>query len=847
MAEEKDLKTIEPTNITTEMRESYIDYAMSVIIGRALPDVRDGMKPVHRRILYAMNELGLTPERQFRKSVRIVGDVLGKYHPHGDASVYDAMVRMAQDFSMRYTTVKGHGNFGSVDGDAPAAMRYTEAKLDRIAMEMLRDINKDTVDFIDNFDGSEAEPVVLPSRFPHLLVNGSSGIAVGMATNIPPHNLGEVVDACIAYIDNPDITVKELMEYLKGPDFPTGGIIMGKRGIRETYETGRGHITVRSKVEIESLKNGKEQIVVSELPFGVNKAKLILKIANLVNTKRIEGITEIRDESDFKNGIRIVIDVRRDANANVILNQLYKHTQLEDTFGAIMLALVQDEYGRAEPKTLNLKEILQEYVTFQEEVITRRTKFDLKKAEARAHILEGLIKALDNIDRVIEIIRSSHDGKEAKANLTAEFDFSDTQAQAILDMRLQRLTGLEREKLTNEYEDLLAQIKKLKEILEDENKLLGIIKEELREIKAKYGDERRTSFAEAAQDLELGDYIDEEDVVITLTHRGYAKRIPIETYRNQRRGGRGIVGVNPRDNDFIEHLFTMSTHHYLLFFTNQGKVYRLKGYEIPEASRSSSGKAIVNILPLENGEEITALLPVKDFDDRDLIMVTKYGLVKKTKLKDFDTSRRNGLIAINLREGDELISAEIIKENDDIIIGTHEGQAIRFGSNQVRQMHRNSMGVRAIRLKDGDYVIGMGQVDEGDYILTVTDKGFGKLTKEENYRLQRRDGKGISTYKLTDKTGKLIGILTVTLDDEIMLINNAGIVVRMSANGISQTGRNTQGVRLMRLAEDERVATISKVYLFASSQEEEEIFEDQEDLGVLEDVERELEQDEEDL
>lgn len=839
MAEE--LRTIEPINITTEMRESYIDYAMSVIIGRALPDVRDGMKPVHRRILYAMNELGLTPERQFRKSVRIVGDVLGKFHPHGDASVYDAMVRMAQDFSMRYPTVKGHGNFGSIDGDSAAAMRYTEAKLDRISMEMLRDINKDTVEFIDNFDGSESEPTVLPSRFPHILVNGSSGIAVGMATNIPPHNLGEVVDACIAYIDNPDITVKELMKYLKGPDFPTGGIIMGKQGILDTYETGRGHIIVRSRVEIIKGKNGREQIVISEIPFGVNKAKLILKIANLVNNKKIEGISEIRDETDLKKGINIVIDVKRDANASVILNQLYKHTQLEDTFGAIMLALVTDKTGKSYPKVLSLPQILKEYLNFQKQVITRRTQFDLGKAERRAHILEGLIIALDNIDRVIEIIRASQDGKQAKGRLIDEFELSEEQAQAILDMRLQRLTGLEREKLDNEYNELQKQIAFLKEILNNEQKLLSIIKEELIEIKEKYGDERRTSFDSAPENLQIGDFIDEEDVVITLTHVGYAKRIPIATYRNQKRGGRGIVGVNPREEDFIEHLFTMSTHHYLLFFTNKGKVYRLKGYEIPEAGRNSSGKAIVNLLPLEKDEVITALLPVKDFDDRDLLMVTKNGLVKKTALKEFDSSRKNGLIAINLNEGDELISAHLVDNNEDIIIGTHNGYAIRFEPNLIRRMGRGAIGVRGISLREDDYVVGMDVVNDNDYILGVSEKGFGKLTEAKQYRPQKRGGRGVSTYKITEKTGKLSGLITCNLDDEIMLINNSGIVVRLSSNEISQTGRNTQGVRLMKLAEDENIATISKVYLYASSEEEKELFEGQEALEVLEEVETTIE------
>lgn len=836
MAEELARK-IEPVNITTEMRDSYIDYAMSVIIGRALPDVRDGMKPVHRRILYAMNELGLTPERQFRKSVRIVGDVLGKYHPHGDASVYDAMVRMAQDFSTRYPTVTGHGNFGSVDGDSAAAMRYTEAKLGRISMEMLRDINKDTVDFMDNFDGSETEPEVLPSRFPHLLVNGSSGIAVGMATNIPPHNLGEVVDACIAYIDNPEISIQDLMHYLKGPDFPTGGIIMGRNGIRETYETGRGHILIRSKTEIIEHKNGKSSIIVSEIPYGVNKAKVIERIAHLVNNKKIEGITEIRDESDLKQGIRIVIEVKRDSNPNVVLNQLFKHTQLEETFGAIMLALVQDQFGRTTPKVLNLKDILVEYTNFQKEVIRRRTQFDLKKAERRAHILEGLIIALDNIDEIIELIRSSQSGQIAKEKLIERFNLSDVQSQAILDMRLQRLTGLEREKLNNEYAELQKNIKELKEILNNEKKLLGIIKEELLEIKRKYGDERRTDFADKPEELELGDYITEEDVVITMTHVGYAKRIPIDTYRSQRRGGRGIIGVNTRDDDFIEHLFTMSTHHYLLFFTNKGKVYRLKGYEIPEANRNSIGKAIVNMLPLESDERITALLPVKDFDERDMIMITKHGMIKKIALKELDSSRKNGLLAIRLRDGDELIGAHLIEGNQDLIVGTRNGYASRFNSSQLRRMHRNGMGVRAVRLRDQDYIVGMDIVTDDNYVLSVTENGYGKLTIGNQYNVQNRGGLGVTSHRLTDKNGKVIGFMTVDLDDEIILINNNGVIVRLATSDISQTGRSTQGVILMRLNDDENVVTMSKVYQQASTEEEEILFEAEEALDSIEEVE----------
>ncbi len=834
----ENINQIEPVNITTEMKDCYIDYAMSVIVGRALPDVRDGLKPVHRRILYAMNELGLTPEKQFRKSVRIVGDVLGKFHPHGDASVYDAMVRMAQDFSMRYTTVRGHGNFGSIDGDAPAAMRYTEAKLDRIAMEMLRDINKDTVDFIDNFDGSETEPVVLPSRFPHLLVNGSSGIAVGMATNIPPHNLGEVVDACVAYIDNPDISVAELMTYIKGPDFPTGGTIVGTEGVRKMYETGKGPILVKSKVEIKEAKNGRHQIVISELPFNVNKARLILSMANLVNSKKIQGITEIRDESDLKKGINIVIDVRRDANANVILNQLFKHTQLQDSFNATMLALVQDKRGKSTPKILTLRDILREYLDFQKEVISRRTRFDLNKAESRAHILEGLIVALDNIDEVIGIIRASHTGAEAKTRLTERFELDDVQAQAILDMRLQRLTGLEREKLESEFKSLQEKIKELKAILNDEGKLLALIKEELLEIKSKYSDERRTGFERKRKELETGDYIKEEDVVITITHAGYVKRIPVDTYKSQKRGGRGIQGVNTRENDFIEHLFTMSTHHHLLVFTNKGLVYRLKGYDIPEATRNSSGRSIVNLLPLDSDEKITAVLPVREFDDeRYLLSVTRDGLVKKTKLNEFNTNRKNGLNAINLREGDEMIAAHLIGEDQDIIIATHDGYAIRFNCKDVKSVLRYSQGVKGISLRPGDYVVGVALVSPGQKVLSVTENGFGKLTVEDEYRRQNRSGRGILTYKITDKTGKMTGFVAVDDEDEVMLINSDGVVVRIMAKDISVVGRNTQGVRLMRLNGDQKIATISKVYHMAGKDDEA-----QEDLEVLVETEKELEE-----
>ncbi len=797
-------------NIEDEMKNCYIDYAMSVIIGRALPDVRDGLKPVHRRILYAMSQMGMTPDKPFRKSARIVGEVLGKYHPHGDFAVYDAMVRMAQDFSTRYMTVQGQGNFGSVDGDGAAAMRYTEARMSKIALEMMRDINKETVDFIPNFDGSEQEPSVLPSRFPHLLVNGSQGIAVGMATNIPPHNLGEVIDGTVAYIDNPDITVDKLMETIKGPDFPTGGVILGKSGIKAAYATGRGRIKIRSKVDVQEGARGRQQIVVSEIPYMVNKAKLIEKIAELVKDKRVEGISDIRDESDLKKGINIVIDLKRDANVNVILNKLYKHTQLQDTFGIIMLALVDGQ-----PKVLNLKQVLYHYVEHQKDIIVRRTKFDLKKAEARAHILEGLRIALDHIDEVIALIRASRDAKVAKVQLMERFGLTDIQAQAILDMRLQRLTGLEREKIEEEYAELMKKIAELKAILADEQKVLAIIKEELLEIKEKYGDERRTSFDIDVDDFDVEDLIDEEEVVITMTHIGYVKRIPTDTYRSQRRGGKGISALSTRENDFVEHLFTTSTHNHLLFFTNKGKFYRLKAYEIPEAGRTARGTAIVNILQLDPDEAITTMIQVKEFDeDKHLIMATKQGIIKKTSLSDYETSRKNGVIGINLRDDDELINVRIVDEADDIVMGTHDGYAIRFTSKDVRPMGRTSIGVHGIDLRAGDEVIGMDIIEGGTQpnVLCVADKGYGKLTDVDEYRVQRRGGKGVQTYKCTNKTGKLIGFCVIADDGEIMMINDQGVVIKLQGEDISKVGRNTQGVRLMRLKGDERIATICKVH-----------------------------------
>lgn len=799
---------VKSINIEEEMKTSYIDYAMSVIIGRALPDVRDGLKPVHRRIIFAMSELGLSPDKPFRKSARIVGDVLGKYHPHGDSSVYDAMVRMAQDWSTRYLLVNGQGNFGSVDGDSPAAMRYTEAKMGKITVEMLRDINKETVDFGPNFDESEKEPMVLPAKFPNLLVNGSSGIAVGMATNIPPHNLGEIIDGTVAFIDDPDISIDELMKYVKGPDFPTAGIVLGKSGIKSAYRTGRGRIKVRGKVDVVTTKKGKKQIIITEIPYMVNKSKLVEKIAELVKEKKIEGISDLRDESDLKKGMSIIIDLKRDANETIILNQLYKHTQLQETFGVIMLALVNNE-----PKVLNLKEILFHYIEHQKEIITRRTIFELKKAEARAHILEGLKIALDHIDEVIKLIRAAADGKAAKEQLIERFKLSEIQAQAILDMRLQRLTGLEREKIEEEYKEIMLTIAKLKAILADGQLVLNIIKEELIEIKEKYGDKRRTSFDIDVEDFEIEDLIKEEEVVITMTHIGYVKRITADNYRSQKRGGKGITALSTRENDFVEHLFTTTTHHYLMFFTNLGKVYRLKAFEIPEGGRTARGTAIVNLLPLEEGEQIATMIPVKEFTaDKYLIMATKQGIIKKTDLTEYDTSRKNGIIAINLREGDELINVRLVEQDEEIVMGTQCGYAIRFNSEEVRPISRTSIGVRGIDLREDDVVVGMDIVKEELFVLCVSENGYGKLSASDLYRPQKRGGKGVQTYKVTKKTGELVGFCVISRDGEIMMINNQGVVIKLEGNDISAVGRNTQGVRLMKLNPDESIATISKVY-----------------------------------
>jgi DNA gyrase subunit A len=803
-------------DISNEMKNCYIDYAMSVIVGRALPDVRDGLKPVHRRILYSMNELGLFPDKQFRKSARIVGDVLGKYHPHGDTAVYDAMVRLAQDFSIRYTLVEGHGNFGSVDGDSAAAMRYTEARLSKISMEMLRDINKDTIDFVDNFDGTEKEPSVLPSRFPNLLVNGSSGIAVGMATNIPPHNLGEVIDGAIMLIDNPDVTIKELMTKIKGPDFPTAGIIVGKEGIRQAYETGRGKITVRAKAEIEEEK-GRNKIIVTELPYQVNKAKLIENIAELVKDKKIEGISDLRDESD-RQGMRIVIELKRDANPNIVLNLLYKHTNMQTSFGVIMIALV-----KGEPKVLSLKQILYYYIEFQKEVIVRRTKFDLEKAEARAHILEGLRIALDHIDEVINLIRSSKNDEIARNGLMEKFGLSEKQAQAILDMRLRRLTGLEREKIEEEYAELIKTINYLKEILENDRLVFQIIKNELTEIKEKYSDTRRTKITSKSDEIDIEDLIQEEEVAVTITHAGYIKRLPIDTYRSQKRGGKGIQGLSTREDDFVEHLFITSTHYNLLFFTNMGRAYKLKAYEIPEGGRTAKGTNIVNILPLNPKERIQAVIAIKEFvDDKYLVFATKNGIIKKTQLNEYDSIRKNGLNAINLRTSDELIGVRLTDGKQKITIVTQNGYCITFEESDVRSMGRTASGVKAITLREGDIAVGMELYDENQNLLIVGENGFGKRTPYTEYSVQGRGGKGLITYKVTDKTGKIVGAKTVKKDDEVMLINNNNIIIRLEVNDISITGRNTMGVTLMRNKEDQKIVSVAKINSNDNEDEKEE-------------------------
>ncbi|GAA0436927.1 DNA topoisomerase (ATP-hydrolyzing) subunit A [Lentibacillus halophilus] len=796
---------VQEINLGQEMRTSFLDYAMSVIVSRALPDVRDGMKPVHRRILYAMNDLGMHADKAYKKSARIVGEVIGKYHPHGDSAVYEAMVRMAQDFSYRYMLVDGHGNFGSVDGDSAAAMRYTEARMSKISMEMLRDINKDTIDYTENYDGTEHEPVVFPSRFPNLLVNGGAGIAVGMATNIPPHNLGETIDAVLALSKDPDITIHELMEsYIHGPDFPTAGEILGRNGIRKAYETGKGSVTVRAKVDVEEHANGKSSLIVTELPYQVNKAKLVEKIAELVRDKRIEGIADLRDESD-RNGMRVVIELRRDANSSIVLNNLYKQSALQTTFGINMLALVN---GR--PQILTVKQCLEHYLEHQREIVTRRTEFELRKAQARAHILEGLRIALDNLDNVISLIRNSQTTDTAKNGLMEQFELTDKQAQAILDMRLQRLTGLERDKINNEYDDLLQQIDELKAILADDEKLLEIIREELIAIKDKFNDNRRTEIVSGGIDsIEDEDLIPEENIVITLTHHGYVKRLPASTYRTQKRGGRGIQGMGTNDDDFVEHLVSTSTHDTVLFFTNKGKVYRAKGYEIPEFSRTAKGIPIINLLQVAKEEWINAVITVSEYSsDHFLFFTTKHGICKRTSLSQFANIRKGGLIAVGLREEDELISVQMTDGKKDMMIGTKTGYIIRFPEDEVREMGRNAAGVRGIALRDDDDVVSMEILDEGMHVLHVTNNGTGKRTPEEQYRVTKRGGKGIYTCKLSENNN-VVAVKAVTGDEDIMLITAAGVLIRIPVDSISQTGRNAQGVRLIRLQEDEEVATVA--------------------------------------
>ncbi|VFE31723.1 DNA gyrase subunit A [Clostridioides difficile] len=795
-----------PIEIAEEMKKSYIDYSMSVIAGRALPDVRDGLKPVHRRILYSMSELNLTPDKPYRKSARIVGDVLGKYHPHGDTAVYYAMVRMAQDFSTRALLVDGHGNFGSVDGDSPAAMRYTEAKMSKLSLELLRDIEKETVDFKPNFDESLKEPSVLPARYPNLLVNGSNGIAVGMATSIPPHNLAEVIDATVYLIDNPECSVDDLIKFVQGPDFPTAAIIMGKESIAEAYRTGRGKVKVRSRAFIEELPKGKQQIIVTEIPYQVNKAKLVERIAELVKEKRIEGISDLRDESN-RNGMRIVIELKRDANANIVLNNLYKHSQMEDTFSIIMLALVDGQ-----PRVLNLKQILYHYIKHQEDVVTRRTKFELNKAEARAHILEGLKIALDNIDAVISLIRASKTGQEAKLGLIEKFNLTEIQAQVILDMRLQRLTGLERDKIEAEYEDLIKKINRLKEILADERLLLNVIKDEITIIKENYSDERRTEIRHAEGEIDMRDLISDEEIAITLTHFGYIKRLPSDTYKSQKRGGRGISALTTREEDFVRHLVTTTTHSRLLFFTNKGRVFKLNAYEIPEGKRQAKGTAIVNLLQLSADEKIATLIPIDGNDENEyLLLATKKGIVKKTKREEFKNINKSGLIAIGLRDDDELIGVELTDGKQEVLLVTKEGMSIRFDENDIRYMGRTAMGVKGITLSKEDFVVSMNLCSKGTDVLVVSKNGFGKRTNIEEYRSQIRAGKGIKTYNISEKTGTIVGADMVNEDDEIMIINSDGVLIRIRVNEISLFGRVTSGVKLMKTNDEVNVVSIAKI------------------------------------
>ena len=823
MAHKKDYKpedimfpeqTIVQSELVQEMKSSYIDYAMSVIVGRALPDVRDGLKPVHRRILYAMYEDGLTSDKPFKKSATCVGDVLGRYHPHGDASVYDAMVRLAQDFSMRYMLVDGHGNFGSVDGDPPAAYRYTEARMSKLCNEMLRDIDKDTVNWDPNFDESRKEPRVLPSRFPNLLVNGSSGIAVGMATNIPPHNLREVIDACVCILENPEADLLDLMEHIQGPDFPTRGIIMGRSGIRAAYSTGRGKITVRARTELEEFGQNRQRIIVTELPYQVNKRQLIAAMADQVRDKRLEGISDIRDETD-RNGMRIVIELKKDANAQVVLNRLFAQTQMQTTFGVTMLALVNNQ---TQPKILSLRHMLDEYLAFQEEIITRRTQYDLKKALERQHVLEGLLIAEENIDEVIKTIRKSYD--DAKERLMAKFNLSEIQAQVVLDMQLKRLQGLEREKLQNEYDELEKRIEYYRELLSNEEMLKGVLKDELIAIRDKYGDERRTEIQDVEDEIDIEDLIEEEQCVFTLSHAGYIKRVPASTYRAQKRGGRGVTGQSFKEEDFAESVFSASTHDYILFFTSLGKVHRKKGYQIPEAGRTAKGTNIVNILPLEPGETVTAGITVHEFDEDNLMFVTKQGTVKRVLLSSLNTARKAGIRALTLNDGDELISVMKTNSENNILLATRDGMAICFNETDVRIMGRDAAGVKGITLSDGDEIVGAGIAEPGKQLLTVTELGYGKRTELTEYmrldetgerRPQQRGGKGLKNYNITAKTGRIAGIAIVSDEDDVMLIENGGVLIRMAASDINVYKRDTQGVILMRVEEGNRVISIERV------------------------------------
>lgn len=799
---------LQPVKLSKEMKNSFLDYAMSVIVSRALPDVRDGLKPVHRRILYGMNELGVTPDKAHKKSARIIGDVMGKYHPHGDSAIYDSMVRMAQDFSYRTPLVDGHGNFGSIDGDGAAAMRYTEARMSKIATELLRDINKDTIDYHDNYDGNEQEPDVLPARFPNLLVNGASGIAVGMATNIPPHNLNEVIDACALLMDNPDATVAELMEVMPGPDFPTGASVIGMSGIRRAYETGRGSIKIRAKARIDVQKNGKERIIVDEIPYMVNKAKLIEKIAELARDKRIEGITDLNDESD-RDGLRIVIDIRRDTSAAVVLNNLYKLTQMQTSFGFNMLAI-----AGGIPRTFGLRDILEHYLQHQQEVIRRRTEFDKNKAEARAHILEGLRVALDHIDAIITLIRQSETADVAKKGLIEQFNLSDRQAQAILDMRMVRLTGLERDKIEEEYNGLLEKIAELKAILASPARINQIIKEEMAEIAKKHGDERRTELLVGEElSIEDEDLIEEENIAVTLSHGGYMKRMPISEFKSQNRGGRGVKGMSTNDDDFVEQLRICSTHDFLLFFTNKGKVYQAKGYEVPEYGRNAKGIPALNFLNIDKDEKIQTMISMTDHEsaDRQLFFATRQGTVKRTALSEFENIRTSGLIAINLKEDDELVNVVVTNGNQSIVMGTHDGYAVHFAETDVRSMGRTATGVRGVRLEEGDYVIGMEILNSDQDVFVVSENGYGKRTVAAEYAIRNRGGKGVITLNITDKNGPLVALKTVDGTEDIMMVTDQGIMIRFDAQDISQTSRSTQGVRLMRLEDESRVATVAKI------------------------------------